>query len=180
MANPRFRFDDPGSPRAQGPRLSGRRFVAAGVVALLVLWGALYVAFRDWRARHRALAEFGRAAVAPAVEPLAGLRPPGVDPADWSRAVADTRAMLVALTASGLLDRPRMEALRDELRGRVARARDETAVETLRSLWDDMEARAGPVLTRKAERPPHPPPRPAILARRDAGRAESGARPPPR
>jgi hypothetical protein len=159
----RFRRDGRDRAEALGPRHDGRWFVTLGVLTLIVLWAALYVAFRDWRARHRALAEFGREAVAPTVDPLAKLRPPGVDPTEWVSAVADTHAMLVVVTSSGLLDRPRLEALRAELGQRVAGATPETAVATLRAIWDDMEARAGPILTRESQRPPHPPRRPELL-----------------
>jgi hypothetical protein len=176
----RFRLDDRSDPGVLGGRHSGRRWVAAGACALVLAWGGLYLAFRDFRARHRALAEYGRSAVATTVDPLAKLRPPGVDPAEWPRAVADTHAMLVAVTASGLLDRPRMEALRDELKRRVGQATPDTALETLRGIWDDMEARAGPILTRRGERPPHPPERPALISDPHAEQAEIDAQAEPR
>src|SRR6185437_12122738 len=46
---------------------SGRVFVTAAVIAVLVLWGSLYLAFRQWRARYRERAAFGAAKVAAAV-----------------------------------------------------------------------------------------------------------------
>lgn len=129
-----------------------------GLVAIL-----LYVSFQSWKAHYRALAEFGRSEVAPVVDPLAELQPPGVAREDWRRAVADTHTLLVVLTTSGLLDRAAMEALRDELRGRVAAAAPATAIDTLGGIWDDLVKRAGPTLTVKPSRPPFPPDRPAIL-----------------
>lgn len=176
----RLRLDPrSGDPKALGPAHSGRRFVLIGAAALLLAWAGLYLVFRDWRARHRALAEFGRIEVATAVAPLADISPPDVDPAAWRRAVADTRAMLVAVTGAGLLDRPKMATLRDELHQRVAASRPGTAVATLRAIWDDMERRAGPVLLREYERPPHPPRRPDVLkdhSRREAKGAKTDAR----
>jgi hypothetical protein len=170
MSQRRFRLD--GVAQALGRGYSGRWVVAFGIIALAVVWGVLYVAFLQWRARHQALAAFGRIEVAPVVEPLAKLRPPGVEEPEWQQSVADTRAMLDAVTGAGLLDRAGLEALRDELRGRIATATPESAIATLRSIWDDMERRAGPVLTRDPDRPPHPPRRPELLkakiSRRDA------------
>lgn len=156
---------------------SGRRFVIAGVIATLLIWGAVYAAFLYWRATYRALAEFGANQVAPLVDPLAEQVPPGVDPTAWKSAVADTRALLVALTGAGLLDRPQMEALRADVAARVARATPETARAELTRLWDDIEARAGPAVAPDLDSPPpgsrqamrHPrPPRPSLLARATA------------
>lgn len=163
MNERRFRIDSIGWFLGRG--YSGRWAVALGVVALLVVWIGLYGAFRGWRSRYRALAEFGRTSVAPTVDPLADRVPPGVDAGQWRGVVARTHAMLAFVTAAGLLDRPRMEALRDELSRRVAAATPETAIAVLRAIWDDMERRAGPVLLRDPERPPQPPRRPGLLKR---------------
>lgn len=168
----RLRRDDGrlgAGPDPLGRRYSGRRFVIGGAMALMVLWGTLSGAFLAWRARYEALRDFGARRIASQVEPLAGEVPPGVSPASWRGAVADTRAMLDAVTASGLLDRPAMERLGDDLRARVGRVRGhpELARTELRRLWDEMEARAGPVLTRPSSRPPHCPRRPSLLARHD-------------
>jgi hypothetical protein len=160
-ADPQRRAD--GDLPGLGPRHSGRAFVIAAGVALGVIGALLYAAFLHWRATHRELAAFGRDEVAATIAPLSEIEPPGVDAGPWRSAVADTRAMIEAVTASGALDRPRSEALRDELRGRVADATPQTAVAVLRSIWDDLERRAGPVATREFLRPPHPPRRPAIL-----------------
>ena len=149
-----------------GPARSGRRFVIAAVVVIAAVWGTLFLVFREWRTRHRELAEFGASAVAPLVEPLENLVPPRVDPKRWRRAVADTRTMLVAATASGTISRPQMEALRDDLRARFAKTRPETAISDLARLWDEMQSTVGPVLTGRASRPPFCPPRPLLLGGR--------------
>lgn len=152
---------------------SGRRFVIVGVVATLAIWGAVYLAFLDWRARYRALAAFGEERVAPLVDPMADRAPIGVEPGAWREAVADTHAMLVALTAAGVLDRAGMEALRSDVEARVARATTPgSARSELTSLWDDLETKAGPLIapdptparagSRHAPRHPRPP-RPALL-----------------
>jgi hypothetical protein len=154
---------------------SGRRFVVAGLVVTVVIWGGVYLAFLSWRASYRALAEFGAARVAPLVDPLADRVPTGVDPTAWRSAVADTRAMLVALTASGLLGRAQMEALRDDVSARVDRAlaAPGAARDELARLWDEMERKAGPAMApdspvfphagrRRADRRPRPP-RPELL-----------------
>lgn len=139
----RLRLDPRAKRREIGRALSGRRFVLLSAVVLALLWGGLYLVFRDWRARHRELAAYGRAHVAAAIDPLADLRPPGVDPQAWRKAIDATRRMLADVTASGLLDRPGLDALRDDVQARVsaARARPESAVEILSKLWDDMSRR---------------------------------------
>ena len=71
--------------------------------------------------------------------------------------------MLVTLTGSGLLDRSEMEHLRDDLRARFARVTPETAVKDLSALWDEMQAKAGPVLMNRQSRPPYGPSRPKVL-----------------
>ena len=129
-------------PEGHGPvRLfSGRRFVIAAALVMAVTWGGLYLIFRDWRAHHRELAAYGREQVAAAIDPLADLRPPGVEPEEWRTAVALTRKMLEDVTASGLMDRPGLDALRADLEGRVAgsRARPERALGVLAGIWEDM------------------------------------------
>jgi hypothetical protein len=151
---------------------SGRRFVIAGLLATLVIVGAVYLAFLDWRTRYRALAEFGATEIAPLVDPLAVRVPQGIDPLAWRRAVDDTHAMLVALTGAGVLDRPQIEAMRVEIASRAARATPATARGELIALWDDLERRAGPVLAPDVGPPPrgsrhtarHPrPARPELL-----------------
>lgn len=153
--------------------VSGRRFVIVGLLATLAIWGAVYLAFLYWRARYRTLAEFGASQVAPLVDRLADRVPSGVDPDAWKQAVADTHGMLLALTGAGVLDRPQMEGLRGDVSARVARATTpEAARAELTALWDDIEAKAGPVIAPDVTPPPpgsrhasrHPrPPRPGLL-----------------
>jgi hypothetical protein len=149
------------TPVVQVHRHSGRRFVIGAIVAILAIWGTLYLAFRDWRARHNALADFGRQEVAAAVDPLAEAVPPGVSPAEWREAVADTHRAIAEVMAYGL-SRASMVELRDDLALRVARARPETSRDTLSRIWDETaglaKLREG---TRKpkllaAETPPQP------------------------
>src|SRR3954468_20666769 len=114
----KIRFDDHPSGRdasrpPEAPGYSGRRAVIGGVLTLAILTSCLALAFREWRAGYRERAAFGAGHVATAIEPLAGVVPPRVSPADWHEAVTDARAMLVTLTAANLLDLDQMQALRD-------------------------------------------------------------------
>ena len=156
------------------PGRSGRRVVAAFVAAVLVMWFGVDRAFRGWAARHEARARFGAEAVAPAVDPLADLTPPGVPPGAWRAAVADTHAILVALTGAGLLDEPQMDDLRRRLDAQVREVavRPEAARAALSRIWDDLERDAGPAIAPDVVPPPpnsrhagrHPRPRrPALL-----------------
>lgn len=150
---------------AHGPGHSGRVFVTVAVIAVLVCWGVLYLAFREWRSRYRQRAEYGAAQVAPAIEPLAGMIPAGVDPTRWRDAVARTHAMLLTVTASNLLGLDELHNLGDEIRRAVARAqaRPETAVAELASIWDDMSEHGEFLLrdVRPLKHDRHP--RPSIL-----------------
>jgi hypothetical protein len=158
---------DAPSEQVRGRVHSGRVFLVIAALSLVVVTGVLGLMFRDWRARYRALADYGARHVAPTIDALADQVPPGVKPDQWKLAVSDTHAMLERLTAAGLLDRKRMEALRAEVAARVANAQadPETAVGELARLWDDMEAKAGPILLRGSTKPPNPPKRPALLPR---------------
>ena len=142
------------------PGRSGRRVVIVGVLLVLVTWGGLYLAFRDWRARYRARALYGATHVATAIDPMAATVPAGVPPEAWRDAVSGTHAMLVTVTASNLLDMAALRSLRAEVAARVARACPETALSELAGLWDDLQARAGPVLDRH--------PRPKLLPALDS------------
>src|SRR4051812_6861741 len=86
------------------PGRSGRRVVVMVVLLVLVTWGGLYLAFRDWRARYRARALYGATQVATAIDPMAESVPPGPPPDAWRDAVSETHAMLVTLTPSNLPD----------------------------------------------------------------------------
>ena len=107
---------------------------------ILILWGCLYLAFRDWRSRYRARAQFGATQVAPVIDALAGIEPPGLDGQAWRDAVRETHSMLVTVTGANLLDVPQMQSLRAELEQAVARARarPETARDELAGVWNAM------------------------------------------
>jgi hypothetical protein len=124
---------------------SGRRFVIVAGLTVLVIWGVLYLVFRDWRARYRERAAYGSSQVVPAIDPMAGLVPPGADPAAWRDAVSETRALLVTVTASNLLGMAEMQALRAELDQAVARTRahPETGIAELAGVWDAIADRGG-------------------------------------
>jgi hypothetical protein len=171
--------DDPGAGAASSHALlgrghSGRRFVLVAGLALLLLWGMLYVVFRDWRARYRARALYGASHVVPAIDPLAALAPAGVDPAAWRDAVDQTRTMLTTVTSSNLLDVHDMDRLRAEVDGYVARARQdpETALVVLAEIWNDMADRAEFLFKDNRSKDGDRHPRPKILPpKRDKPRA---------
>jgi hypothetical protein len=156
---------------------SGRVFVTAAVVGVLVLWGGLNLAFRQWRAGYRERADYGVEHVANAIDPLARVVPageasPGAGGAGakaaksaWEQAVAETHAMLVTLTAANLLDRAQMDDLGGRIAARVAAARPETAIADLAAVWDEAEDRAGPVIDRRHQRPALLPPKAVKEAR---------------
>jgi hypothetical protein len=144
-------LNDPSRPAA---RVSGRRVVLAIVATILAIWLGLHLAFRGWKARYQARAEFGASRVAPIVDPLASTLPTNLDPTAWRAAVADTHAMLLALTSAGVLDESQMDDLRRDVAARVAGARPETARQTLADLWDDLERKAGPIIAPDPKTPP--------------------------
>ena len=158
-ASRRLRFDDLAStvvhaptpdsdPEVLGPHHSGRRLVLLACAAILLLWGALYLVFREWRVRYRARTDFGVTQVAPVIDSMAEIAPPGVDTAAWKEAVRETHAMLVTVLSANLLDIQQMQLLREELRKSVERARlhPETARSELGSIWTAMADRAEFVL----------------------------------
>jgi hypothetical protein len=163
----------------RGRSYSGRRFVIVAVLAVLVLWGLLYAVFREWRTRYRARAAYGATQIVPAIDPLAEVVPPGVDPGQWRDAVDRTHAMLLTVTASNLLGLAEMRDLRVELgrAGDRARAHPETAVAELAAVWDDMAERGEFLLkdTRPLKEDRHP--RPAILPSYGADRVAPGLDP---
>ena len=122
---------------------SGRMLVVGAGIALLVIWGALYLVFRDWRARYRERALYGATQVLPAVDRLRSIMPATVDPVVWRKAVDQTGAMLITVTGSNLLDIRDMDNLRAELDQHGARATDrpETAVQELADIWDEVADR---------------------------------------
>jgi len=123
---------------------SGRRFVLVAGLMVLVIWGVLFVIFRDWRARYRARAAYGATHVVPAIDPLEAIVPANVNADEWGDAVRQTRAMLMTVTSSNLLDIKEMERLRAELDQFVARARahPDTGPHELAAIWNEMAERA--------------------------------------
>lgn len=126
-------------PERLGRGVSGRAFVTAAVVGLLVIWGLLYLAFTSWREGARERIAAGKEAVA-VIEGLAAVEPQGVDPGEWAEAVEATHAMLVEVVGTGRLDRPALDRLGDDLAERVAKAAadPDRAVTVLGGIWDDM------------------------------------------
>jgi hypothetical protein len=122
---------------------SGRRFVLGACLIVLLIWGTLFLVFRDWRARYRQRALYGSTHVLPAIDRLRSVMPPDVDTAQWHDAVDQTRAMLTTVTGSNLLDVHDMDKLRAELDQHFARASDrpETAVRELALIWDEIADR---------------------------------------
>ena len=163
-----------GSTADRGEGGSGRVLVSAAAVVVLVVWGGLSLAFRQWREHYRERAAYGAARVAGSIEALtavvpadevapalravasagaAAVAPPGIGPGAWIGAVQETRARLVTLTASNVLGVAQMDSLADRVAVRVARARPATARAELAGLWDEVEAEAGPVIDRRHARP---------------------------
>jgi hypothetical protein len=175
----RLRFDDLGAivlRNSPGPTAtpetevlggghSGRRFVLAAGVTVLLIWGMLYVGFREWRAKYRERARYGATQVVPAIEPLLALVPPHVDHIEWHDAVEQTRAMLITVTGSNLLDVKDMDNLRIELSQHVRRAcaQPATAVGELAEIWNEVADRGEFLLrdSRSVSGTRHP--RPKIL-----------------
>jgi hypothetical protein len=118
---------------------SGRLFIIAAGVTILLVWGMLYLFFREWRSGYRERALYGETQVIPAIEALRTIRAPNVDPVAWRDAVDQTRAMLVTVIDSNLLDLKDMDKLRDELAQHVRRASAQpaTAVRELAEIWNE-------------------------------------------
>lgn len=139
------------------------------VCSILILWGSLYLAFREWRARFQERVAYGKEHVAPAIDSLSRIIPPDVDPIKWRQAVRETHDMIVTLTGSNVLTLDGMKDLENELTTRVAHASPETARTELTAIWDDLHHRAGPIVNRhlrpeilEKEAPgPRPPTKPA-------------------
>jgi hypothetical protein len=144
---------------------SGRRFVVVAVLSVLMIWGVFALVFREWRIRYRDRAIYGVTEVVPAIDPLAAIVPPGVDPITWRDAVSRTHALLVTVTASNLLDVKQMGELRAELDAVVARAREQpdTARAELTALWDALAERAEFLFKDSRSRDGDRHPRPKVL-----------------
>jgi len=123
---------------------SGRRFVLVAGLILLVIWGVLYLIFRDWRTRYRERAAYGAIHVVPAIDRLEAIVPANVNPDAWRDAVRQTRAMLITVTSSNLLDIEEMDRLRAELDQFVAQvqADPDTGLSELAAIWNEMAERA--------------------------------------
>lgn len=132
---------------------SGRVFVTAVVLVVLLVWGSLNLVFRQWRAGYRARAAYGDRVVVTPIEPLASVAPTGEDPDAWRSAVGETRAMLKTLTGSNVLDEPHMRVLGELIAAEVRLARPDDARARLTAIWDAAEAGAGPVVTSRHPRP---------------------------
>lgn len=103
--------------------------------------------FRDSRslsgerhARPRIVPSYGVTRVVPTIDPLVAIVPSGIDPVAWREAIDQTRAMLLTVTDSRLLDVKSMRELRDELSQHVSRARDhpEMALIELTEIWNQV------------------------------------------
>jgi hypothetical protein len=126
-----------------GPGHSGRMFVLSAGVAVLLIWGILYLFFREWRARYRERAFYGKTQVVATLEPLRALLPPQVDAEAWRNAVDETRAMLLTVTGSNLLDVKAIDSLRLELAHHVRQAsiQPATALRELAEIWNEESER---------------------------------------
>jgi hypothetical protein len=161
-----------GKPAAEGVAggHSGRRFVLAAGVAVLLIWGTLYLVFRDWKARYQDRARYGAKVVVPTIDPLRSIVPPDVGQTAWRDAIDQTRAMLLTVTGSNLLDIKAMDQLRAELSQHVSWARDhpETALAELAQIWNQVADRGEFLLrdSRSLSGDRHP--RPKILPPRSA------------
>jgi hypothetical protein len=138
---------------------------------ILILWGMLFLAFRDWRSRYYIRATFGATQVAPMIDSLAEFVPAGLDPQGWRNAVRETHEMLADVTSANLLSLEQMESLRDELLATVhrARAHPETASHELAGVWNAMSDRAEFLLKEGASGRRKPHTRPSILPPRQNG-----------
>lgn len=137
------------------------------VFSILILWGSLYVAFREWRTRFRERAAYGKQHVATAVDPLGQIVPGDVKPTEWQAAVRETHDMIVTLTGSNILTLNDMKDLESELTVRTARARPETARAELTAIWNDLRQRAGPIVNVNRH------PLPKVLSNASSGQKES-------
>lgn len=137
------------------------------VFSILILWGSLYLAFREWRTRFRERAVFGKQHVATAVDPLGRIVPDDIKPTEWQAAVRETHDMIVTLTGSNVLTLDDMKNLKSELTAHTARARPETARAELAAIWNDLRQRAGPIVNVNRH------PLPKILSGAPTGQTES-------
>jgi hypothetical protein len=111
--------------------------------------------FRDSRSlsgerhpRPQILPSYGATRVAPALNPLRGIIPAGVELAEWRDAIAQTRALVLAVTDSNALLVGQMQKLRSALDGHVERAKErpETVLAELAAIWNEVAASGQSVL----------------------------------
>jgi len=162
---------------ALGRPVSGRWVIGLGVAALLSIWGGLYLAFNAWRDIAEARIAYGKEQVAPVVSRFAEVEPPGVEPATWRSAVAETRQLVEEFTGTGRLDVGELDALRNDLEERTETAalQPRRAVEELASIWFEL-ALMKPL--REGTEPPKLV-RPALRARFRARARRDRKAPPP-
>ena len=129
------------------PHHSGRRLVLVAGAAILVLWGALYLVFLEWRC-YRTRTSFGVTQAAPVIDALAEIIPPGVGagalegggPRDSCHVGVRDECQPAGCPADATAPR-RAEADR-----RAGRLHPETARDELASVWTAMADRAEFVL----------------------------------
>lgn len=137
----------PGADVNRSPKTgSGRKFVVGLVLAILSLWGLLYLGFQTWKAGYEGRAAAGRVAAA-RIRPLVQSRPPGFEVWEWEDTVDHAEAMLIALTGSNLLSAEQIEELKgriDELTQAAASDPSRSAA-LLRAFWNAISKKSGPV-----------------------------------
>lgn len=125
---------------------SGRKFVICLTIVILMIWGALYLGFRAWKAGYERRAAAGRISAA-RIRPLVNARPPGVEIWEWEDTVDHAEAMLIALTGSNLLSVDQIQELSARIDKLTVEAQRDPSrsTELLRAFWDEVSKRAGPV-----------------------------------
>ncbi|WP_206107789.1 hypothetical protein [Paludisphaera rhizosphaerae] len=157
---------EPDAPRGRRG-ISGRLFVLGSLAAIAGVWLILVGVLRPSLVESKRRAEFARREVAPPILELLKIHPAGVDERAWDETVRDAYTLVATTAESGSLTIEDETALRDQIRGEVAKAREQpdTVVAVLSALWDHVAdiARAHP-------RPGVPDvdrrlPKPAVLAK---------------
>lgn len=138
--------DGPQAKAKEPEFVSGRKFIIGLVMVVLTCWGGLWLAFQSWRANYEEKAQIGRE-VARKIRPLVDFRPESISPSQWEDTVDHAEAMLIAVTGSNLLNGEQLVELGQQVQELVDQAHDqpERSVSLLKSLWDDLSRRAGPV-----------------------------------
>src|SRR5262249_28292252 len=94
----------------------------------------------DRHPRPEILPSYGADRVAPALDSLDALKPPGVKVDRWHDALHRTRALVLDIAESRLISTMRMKDLRRELDRAAARAQEhpDSAVAELATVWDSL------------------------------------------